>query len=38
MTLGPGEVVKHFSAIDLFTRLSLAKMHTRATANLAAAS
>jgi len=36
VTLGPGEVIKHFSAIDLFTRLSLAEVHTRATANLAA--
>ena len=31
VTLGPGEVIKHFSAVDLFTRFSL-----RATANLAA--
>ncbi len=36
VTLGPGEIVKHFSAVDLFTRFSLAKVHTRATANLAA--
>jgi transposase InsO family protein len=36
VTLGPGEVVKHFSAVDLFTRFSLAEVHTRATANLAA--
>jgi len=36
VTLGPGEVIKHFSAIDLATRFSLAKGHTRATANLAA--
>jgi putative transposase len=36
VTLGPGEVVKHFSALDLVTRFSLAQVHTRATANLAA--
>ncbi|MER3537621.1 MAG: IS481 family transposase [Thermus sp.] len=36
VTLGPGEVVKHFSAVDLFTRFSLAEVHTRATADLAA--
>lgn len=36
ITLGPGEVVKHFSAVDLCTRFSLAEVHTRATANLAA--
>lgn len=36
VTLGPGEVVKHFSAVDLYTRFSLAEVHTRATANLAA--
>jgi len=36
VTLGPGEVVKHFSAVDLSTRFSLAEVHTRATANLAA--
>jgi transposase InsO family protein len=29
-------VVKHFSALDLVTRFSLAQVHTRATANLAA--
>jgi len=33
--LGPGEIIKHFSAVDLFTRFSLAEVHTRATANLA---
>ena len=36
VTLGPGEVVRHFSAVDLHTRFSLAEVHTRATANLAA--
>ncbi len=36
VTLGPGEIVKHFSAVDLSTRFSLAEVHTRATANLAA--
>jgi len=36
VTLGPGEVIKHFSAVDLFTRFSVAEVHTRATANLAA--
>jgi len=36
VALGPGETVKHFSAIDLATRFSLAEVHTRATANLAA--
>ncbi len=36
VTLGPGEVVKHFSAVDLHSRFSLAEVHTRATANLAA--
>lgn len=36
VTLGPGEVVKHFSAVDLVTRFSLAQVHGRATANLAA--
>jgi len=36
VTLGPGEVVKHFSAVDLATRFSVAEVHTRATANLAA--
>ena len=36
VTLGPGEVVRHFSAVDLYTRFSLAEVHTRATANLAA--
>ena len=36
VTLGPGEVVKHFSAVDLYTRFSLAEVHRRATANLAA--
>ncbi len=36
VTLGPGEVIKHFSAVDLFTRFSLAEVHTKATANLAA--
>jgi len=35
VTLGPGENIKHFSAVDLFTRFSLAEVHTRATANLA---
>ena len=33
MTLGPGEVIKRFSAVDLFTRFSLAEVHTRAAAN-----
>jgi transposase InsO family protein len=33
VTLGPGEVNEHFSAVDLFTR---AEVHTKATANLAA--
>ncbi|RTH98790.1 IS481 family transposase, partial [Thermus scotoductus] len=28
--------IQHFSAVDLFTRFSLAEVHTRATANLAA--
>ena len=36
VTLGPGEVIKHFSAVDLATRFSLAEVHTKATANLAA--
>ncbi len=36
MTLGPGEVIKHFSAVGLATRFSVAEVHTRATANLAA--
>ncbi len=36
VTLGPGEVVKHFSAVDLHSRFSLAEVHTRATAHLAA--
>ena len=36
ITLGPGEMVRHFSAVDLATRFSLAEVHTRATANLAA--
>ncbi len=36
VTLGPGEVIKHFSAVDLATRFSVAEVHTRATANLAA--
>jgi hypothetical protein len=36
VTLGPGEVVKHFSALDLATRFSLAQVHGRATASLAA--
>ncbi len=36
VTLGPGEVVRHFSAVDLYSRFSLAEVHTRATANLAA--
>ena len=36
VSLGPGEVIKHFSAVDLATRFSLAEVHTRATANLAA--
>ncbi len=36
VTLGPGEMVRHFSAVDLFTRFSLAEVHTRATAHLAA--
>ncbi len=35
VTLGPGEVIKHFSAVDLATRFSVAEVHTRATANLA---
>ena len=30
VTLGPGEVVRHFSAIDLFSRFSLAVVHSRA--------
>ena len=29
-------MVKHFSAVDLYSRFSLAEVHTRATANLAA--
>ncbi len=36
VTLGPGEVVKHFSALDLATRFSMAQVHGRATASLAA--
>ena len=36
LTLAPGETSKHFSAIDLATRYSLAAVHTRATASLAA--
>jgi len=36
VTLGPGETIRHFSAVDLFTRFSLAEVHTRATAGLAA--
>jgi len=36
VTLGPGEVIKHFSAVNLATRFSVAEVHTRATANLAA--
>lgn len=35
VTLGPGEVVKHFSAVDVFTRFALAEVHHRATARLA---
>jgi putative transposase len=36
VTLGPEEVVKHFSALDLATRCFLAQVHGRATASLAA--
>jgi len=36
VTLGPGWVIKHFSAVDPYTRFSLAEVHARATANLAA--
>ena len=36
VTLGPGEVVKHFSAVDLDSRFSLAVVHGRATASRAA--
>lgn len=36
VTLGPGEVVRHFSAIDLSSRFSLARVHRRATAGLLA--
>ncbi len=36
VTLGPGEVVKHFSALDLATRFSMVQVHGRATASLAA--
>ena len=36
VTLGPGEMVRHFSAVDLHSRFSLAEVHTRATAHLAA--
>lgn len=35
VTLVPGEVVRHFSAVDLCTRYALAEVHSRATANLA---
>jgi len=35
--LGPGEMIKHFSAVHLATRFSLAEVHPRATVNLAAA-
>ena len=34
MALGPGEIVKHISAVNLYTRFSLAEAHTRATAGL----
>ena len=36
VTLGPGEMIRHFSAVDLATRFALAEVHTRATADLAA--
>jgi len=29
VTLGPGKTIKNFSAVDLFTRFSLAEVHTR---------
>ncbi|WP_105318215.1 integrase core domain-containing protein [Thermus tenuipuniceus] len=35
VTLGPGEVVRQFSAVDLFTRYALGEVHSRATARLA---
>ncbi len=35
VSLGPGEVVRHFSAVDLFTRYALGEVHSRATAGLA---
>ncbi|MCX7850900.1 integrase core domain-containing protein [Thermus sp.] len=35
VSLGPGEVVRHFSAVDLFTRYALGEVHSRATARLA---
>ena len=35
VTLGPGEVVKHFTAVDLCTRYALGEVHRRATARLA---
>ncbi|ADH63076.1 Integrase catalytic region [Allomeiothermus silvanus DSM 9946] len=34
LTLGPGSMVKHFSAIDLHSRFVLAEVHSRATAKL----
>ncbi|GAA6735106.1 hypothetical protein YIM1640_22650 [Thermus oshimai] len=36
VTLGPGEVVKHFAAVDLYSRFSLAQVHRRATGERAA--
>ena len=35
VTLGPGEVVKHFTAVDLCTRYALGEVHRQATARLA---
>ncbi|WP_081914451.1 integrase core domain-containing protein [Thermus caliditerrae] len=37
VTLGPGEVVRQFSAVDLCSRYALGEVHGRATARLAGA-
>jgi len=34
VSLGPGEVVRHFSAVDLFTRYALGEVHSRAMTRL----
>ncbi|GAA6740518.1 hypothetical protein Thermus77359_07030 [Thermus oshimai] len=36
VTLGTGEVVKHFAAVDLYSRFSLAQVHRQATGERAA--